>query len=353
MCENLDANVGRLLEALDRLEAADDTIVVFFSDNGPNGDRYNGGMKGVKGSTDEGGVRSPCLVRWPGHVKAGATIEGVAGAIDLLPTLASLAGVKLASRKPLDGVDLSAALVGDQPRLADRVLFQHWGGKVSARTNRFRLDADGRLFDMVADPRQRDDATARHPAEAKRLAEAVAAWRRDVLGELPATDERPFPVGHHVGATALPARDGAPHGGVERSGGAPNCSYFTHWTSTDDRMTWNVDVAAAGRYEARLAYACPADDVGAAVRLSLGERAWTGVVAPAHDPPLVGAEHDRVPRRGESYVKDFRELSLGVVELESGPGVLELRAEKIPGRQAAEVRSVTLVRAPEGGGEKE
>ena len=76
MCENIDWNVGRILKRLEELALADNTIVLYFCDNGPNGSRWNGGMRGRKGSTDEGGVRSPMLIRWPRKIKAGATREG-------------------------------------------------------------------------------------------------------------------------------------------------------------------------------------------------------------------------------------------------------------------------------------
>ncbi len=70
MVECIDDHIGRLLKRLDKLDLADNTIVVFFSDNGPNSDRWNGGMKGRKGSTDEGGVRSPLFIRWPARISA-------------------------------------------------------------------------------------------------------------------------------------------------------------------------------------------------------------------------------------------------------------------------------------------
>src|SRR5262249_29861383 len=78
MCANIDDNVGRLLEALREARLDPNTIVVYFSDNGPNGPRWNGGMKGHKGSTDEGGVRSPLLVRWPAKVRPGTVIAPIA-----------------------------------------------------------------------------------------------------------------------------------------------------------------------------------------------------------------------------------------------------------------------------------
>src|SRR5689334_23008267 len=95
MCENLDWNLGRVLARLDSLGLAEETVVVYFSDNGPADWRWNGGLRGKKGSTDEGGVRSPLLIRWPGRIAPGKAIDRVAGAIDLLPTLSELAAVPL------------------------------------------------------------------------------------------------------------------------------------------------------------------------------------------------------------------------------------------------------------------
>jgi arylsulfatase A-like enzyme len=344
MCENLDENVGRVLKALADRKLADDTIVLFFCDNGPNGWRWNGGMRGRKGSTDEGGVRSPLLVRWPGHVKPGTEVTQIAGAIDLLPTLTELAAIKRVGDKPLDGVSLAADLLGKAGPAEDRVIFAHWAGKVSARSQKYRLDDAGRLYDLTTDPGQERDVTRDHPDVARRLTDAVAGYRKDVLAGITRKDDRPFPVGYaEFPTTPLPARDGVPHGGVQRSARAPNCSYFTHWTSTDDSMTWNVEVATAGRYEAVIYHTCPATAVGAKVELTLNGGTWTGQTTTAHDPPPAGAAHDRVPRAGESFVKDFRPLSLGVAELKKGRGTLTLRATDIPGQGVMDVRAVVLI----------
>src|SRR5262249_59732176 len=155
-----------------------------------------------------------------------------------------------------------------------------------ARDQRFRLDAAGQLFDLTNDPRQQRNVAANHPEVTKRLSDAVARWKREVLAELPKSDARPFPVGYaEFPRTVLPARDGVPHGGVRRSASAPNCSFFTQWTKPDDRLTWEVEVNAAGRYEAIIHYTCPKADVGSVVELTLGQAKWGGTIAEAHDPP--------------------------------------------------------------------
>jgi hypothetical protein len=108
-------------------------------------------------------------------------------------------------------------------------------------------------------------------------------------------------------------------------------------------MTWEIDVAAAGEYEATTYYTCRAADAGAAIEISLLDARVQATVSEAHDPPRIGAEADRVSR-SESYVKDFRPLRLGVIPLAHARRRLVLRAIRIPGRQVADVRYVTLER---------
>ncbi|MGV3723594.1 MAG: arylsulfatase, partial [Actinomycetota bacterium] len=306
MCENLDWNVGRVLEKLKALKLAENTIVVYFSDNGPNGARWNGGMKGVKGSLDEGGVRSPLLVRWPARIRPGTRVTQVAGAIDLLPTLTDLAGVRGAGSKPLDGISLRSPLLGEPGGWPNRTLVTYWRDRVSLRTQRFRLDPTGKLYDPAADPGQVRDLTAAHPETAAQMRAEAERWRTELKTEL-GKDDRAFPVGH-ARTTLLPARDGEPHGGVKRSASAPNCSFFTNWTRTEDRITWDIEAPDTARYEAVVYYTCSAGDVGSTVELSFGDARVSGKVKDAHDPPLRGMENDRVKRQGESYVKDFKPL---------------------------------------------
>lgn len=349
MVENLDANLGRILATLDRLDVARDTIVVLCSDNGPNSTRWCGGLRGKKGSTDEGGVRSVCCIRYPARIQPGTIIDDVTGAIDLLPTLAGLTGVMLGNEKPLDGVNLAPLLAGGPGKhvtgdaIADRAIVASFGGKVSVRTTRHRLDAQGRLYDIEKDPGQTNDISTDRPDVANRLRGVAAAWRRDVLEAVPKPMEERFPVGYpSAPLTELPARDGLPYGGVARSGKAPNCSFFTHWTSPDDSITWTVDVLEPGRYTAELWYTCPPADAGAAVTLSGGGGKVSGTIAPGWDPPA-NVDDDRVPRgHGESYSKDFKPLDLGTIMLAKGPTTLVLRATTIPGAFVADIRRLVI-----------
>jgi arylsulfatase A-like enzyme len=342
MCENIDENVGRVLKKLDELKLSEKTIVVYFSDNGPNSWRWNGGMKGRKGSTDEGGVRSPLFVRWSGHIKPGTKVQQIAAAIDLLPSLTEMAEIPTAGKKQLDGVSLTPLLLGSDKAWPDRMIFSHWNGSVSVRTQQHRLDAAGKLYDLTRDPGQQREVSRDEAATTRRLTDAVNDWKRDVLSALK-REERPFPVGYpEFPLTRLPARDGMPHGNVKRSAKAPNCSFFTNWTTTDDRITWDVEVATTGRYDVVVYYTCAKENVGSQVEMRFKENRLEGKVTEAHDPPLYGAEHDRVPRDGESYMKDFKPLPLGELSLEKGRGQLSLRALNVPGKQVMDVRGVML-----------
>jgi len=363
MLENQDANVGRVLAKLDALRLADNTIVLYFSDNGPNTWRWNGGMKGRKGSTDEGGVRAPCFIRWPAKLAAGQTVNQITAAIDLLPTLTSLAGVSRVGDKPLDGRDLSPLLLKQATEWPDRMIFSTWAGRTSVRTQRYRLDDQGQLFDMLADPEQKAPITDQKRDIAARLKKAVATWRREVFcSSIPAeasptakgrrkkktaggnaVDPRPIPTGYReFPITMLPARDGEPLGHIRRSGSAPNCSYFVNWSSKEDGIVWLLDVHTTGRYEVVVDYTCPEADAGSLVELSLANNRVTGRVSPGWDPPLF-TNQDTLPRpAGESQMKEFRPLKLGEITLKKGQAPLTLRALEIPGKSVMDVRRVTL-----------
>ncbi len=341
MCENIDWNVGRVLKKLDELKLSEDTIVIYFSDNGPNSYRWNGGMKGKKGAIDEGGLRSPFFIRWPGKVKAGAKYSEVTSGIDLLPTLAAMAGFEPKTAKPVDGVSLQSLLLGRESRLPERLIYSIRRNQVSVRSDRFRLDAGGKLFDIVADRGQLKDVAGKHPEVAARLKGAAAAHNAEMQKLFAANKERPFTVGYSL-STTLPARDGIPHGTVQRSSKAPNNSFFENWTSPDDSITWDIEVGHAGKYDAVVHYTCAKGDVGATMKLAVdGGSSTEAEVTEAFDPPLYDKSKERV-EKSHYFVKDFKPLPLGEMELRKGRATLRLSAAMIDGQEAIDVHSIEL-----------
>ncbi|MDA7915943.1 N-acetylgalactosamine 6-sulfate sulfatase, partial [Verrucomicrobia bacterium] len=106
----------------------------------------------------------------------------------------------------------------------------------------------------------------------------------------------------------------------------------------EDRIYWNMETVATGDYRVEAYYTCPKKDLGSTIQLSFGGSKILAKITKANDPPLLGAEKDHFLRKGESYVKDFKPMDLGVIHLKKGKHALELKALEIPGGQVMEVR---------------
>lgn len=201
MVENIDDNLGKLLGRLKEWKLADNTIVVFFTDNGPQQPRFNSGLRGLKGTVYEGGIRTPCLICWPSRLSAGKRVDRLAAHIDLAPTLLELAGVATPSQVRFDGVSLKRLLEGSGTDWHDRTLFFQWHrGDVpelyrafAARTQQWKLAQPAgvqegkqqarsalQLFDLEADPFETTDLAEKQPEIVIRLKKEYEAWFKDV-----------------------------------------------------------------------------------------------------------------------------------------------------------------------------
>ena len=168
MVSNIDDNIGKLLGKLEELKIADNTLVIFMTDNGPEQVRYVGGMRGRKGSVYRGGTRVPFYLRFPKNSKKKGTIEAMAAHIDVLPTIAEICGVALPENRKIDGKSLMPLINGDTNDWNDRSLFSYWTRRYPERFQNIALqqgdfklvghtdyDAkieDFELFDIVKDP---------------------------------------------------------------------------------------------------------------------------------------------------------------------------------------------------------
>jgi hypothetical protein len=235
-------------------------------------------------------------------------------------------------------------LLEDNPKWTDRFIVNNWKTKTSIRSQQYRLGNKGQLFDMVNDPNQKKDISFDKPEILKSLSSARERWVSEVLTELPKRDIRSFIIGHpSLQYTQIPARDGTAHGNIKRSNRYPNCSYFTNWISTEDKITWEAEVAEDGDFEVEIYYTCPEEAVGSTFELSFGDEKIVSKITEPHNPPETGMENDRFERI-ESYVKEFKPLKIGTIHLKKGAGTLELKATEIPDAQVMDFRLLLLKR---------
>lgn len=217
MVESADDSMGRLMRALDESGQAENTIVVFFSDNG--GVRYQGNqarpitnnspLRAGKGHLFEGGIREPLMIRWPGVTRGGGVNETPVSSIDFFPTICEAAGV---NAETVDGRSLLPVLRGNKS--AERPLFWHYphysdqGGRPSGavRLGDWKLIEffeDGRLelFHLADDPGERRNLARREAGRAKKLHRILSDWRRSVDAAMPTPNPQYDPVRSGEGLT--------------------------------------------------------------------------------------------------------------------------------------------------------
>ncbi len=219
----IDWSVGEILAAIKRQGLDDNTLVVFTSDNGPwtvfgNHAGSSGGLREDKGTSFDGGVKVPCIARWPGRIPAGQVCREFAGTIDLLPTFARFAGAELPKDRVIDGRDMGSLLLGlPKTEPHSEAQFIYWGEHLDAvRSGPWKLHfkhpfrttakagTDGAmgaygtgnieqsLFNVETDPFERNELSAKHPDVVAKLA-ALGERMREDLG-----DTNPKRVGRGV-----------------------------------------------------------------------------------------------------------------------------------------------------------
>jgi arylsulfatase A-like enzyme len=197
MIENIDENFGRLLARLKVWGLNDNTLVIFLTDNGTatGAGIYNAGMRGSKNSPYQGGTRVPGIWRWPAAFKGGADCNTLTAHIDILPTLAEVAGVQLSDgvKQQVEGRSLVSLLNNPRAEWDDRTLVTHVGrwprGEAAAskyagcsiRDQRFTLVNNRELYDLQRDPSETKNVIAEHPEVAQKLRAAYDEWWHSAL----------------------------------------------------------------------------------------------------------------------------------------------------------------------------
>lgn len=196
MLKCLDDAVGRVLDALDASGQRDNTLVIFTNDNGPVLEEMSKPYRGTKNTTFEGGVRVPCLARWPGKIASGSSNHEMMFIADWFSTLITLAGGEHSQPLPVDSIDMTPMLFDNQPSRRREIIFEVTGSVrlPTIRSSDYKLMGD-MLFNIAKDPYEKQDIASSHPAIVARLAKRLATVgkQRPPLGDKPLIMESPLP----------------------------------------------------------------------------------------------------------------------------------------------------------------
>lgn len=251
MIANMDRNIGRLLDFLDKAGLSENTILLFMTDNGAQNlgtdDRYNAGLRDWKGSVYDGGIRVPLFVRWPRKIAGSRNVEGLAAHIDLAPTLLALCGATPSQHVAFDGISLLPLLTEGVPSETwpDRTLFFQWHRgdapeafkNAAVRSQRWKLVNGEELYDMAEDPGEAHNVADEHPGQVETMRKAYEDWFADV-----GASRGYAPVRIHVGndrenPVTLTRQD---------------WRTAADWTSNKTMGDWEVFVEQPGPYEVRI-----------------------------------------------------------------------------------------------------
>ena len=296
MVESMDDAVGTVMAALDEHGLAENTLVIFTSDNGglatteggKFGATYNGPLQAGKGFLYEGGTREPFIVRYPGVVKPGSTSDVPVSSIDVFPTVLAACGVS--SDVEVDGVSILPVLTGGT---VDRdALYWHYphysnqGGNPgsSVRSGDYKLIEffeDGRreLYNVRQNPGETKNLIEADPAKASELFDKLTAWRESVGAKMmtPNPNYVPNPQAEN-GTIVLRAKTARIHGIQLRYEPLPHKNTLGFWTRKDDSASWEFTVTKPGTFAVEVLQGCGKGSGGAEVDVAVGGKRSTFTV---------------------------------------------------------------------------
>ncbi|WP_420603568.1 arylsulfatase [Flagellimonas sp.] len=264
MVTNIDDNIGKLLKKVGDLGIAEDTIIIFMTDNGPQQLRYVGGMRGKKGSVYRGGVRVPFFLRYPAQFKGNKDIEATSAHIDVLPTLAQLCKVEVPSDRKIDGKNLLPLLEDKKVDWADRSLFFYWARrypelyhnialqkgahKLVGQTNYNASIADFGLFNIKKDPNEQQNIVRENQDLAVDLKKEMDAVYHELIASKNLVNPPPIVVGNDAeNPIILNRNDASGERGI--------------WNQEEVYGKWEVEIAP-GNYNIKFKFVKPVEASG-------------------------------------------------------------------------------------------
>ncbi len=330
MCENLDHNIGRLLEHITEQGLDENTLIVFMTDNGPNDPRYNGVLRGKKGEMHEGGFKVPCMFYWKGKIGA-AELPQTTSYIDIMPTIIEICGLDFATQddREVSGVSLKGILTGQQSQLEDRYLFTHrsntdldlypYNGVIY--NDQYKLinfgDSREELYDKLSDPSETNNLAESEPEILEKMRAQYDAWFSDVKPEYERSISRTAEIGILDTPVELPSHEALMSGRTR---------YFTNihgWAgdwfvdmAPKDMIYWDVVVDTEADYKVTLQYSSKGESHSISVNNS------TPVILTPYKATLIDSP-DRSPRV-EAYEQLWGEQPIGTIHLAKGANKIEL-----------------------------
>ncbi|MCR9252104.1 MAG: arylsulfatase [bacterium] len=340
MVENIDDNVGLILNQLKKSKKLENTIVIFLSDNGPNGDRYNGGLKGIKSHIDEGGVRVPAIIKYDKiGWNDGKRISNMSTHLDLLPTILDLTGIERSDIE-YDGISLKSVIENDYDD--DRKFYTHQvirkfdtiPGAVRTSKYLLALKPDSKeLFDLQADPGQTQNIYDKESKLADQLEDDYFTWFKEVTNK--GIEPPKIETGHaQVEQILFPAQEIYTRFNLDFYGkeGWSN-DYLIHFTDSSI-ASWQTNSVSVADYEILIKASGSSNSIGA--KLNGKEVLTKNIESPLSKIKLPSP--DKV-ERGEVYAYQWPEISLGTMTLEPGVNEIGITAK---GAENFELKSLIL-----------
>jgi len=354
MIESMDDSVGRVLQKLNDLGLATNTVVIFTSDNGglatlegpETPATSNAPLRKGKGYLHEGGLRVPLLVRWPGTVAAGRVVNTPVTSMDFFPTVIELAGLPPPGRS--DGMSLVPLLQGEGT-LARTALHWHYphysnqarspgapagGGPGAAmRAGQWKLIQhfeSGRheLYNLSEDIGEANNLADALPDKVVELGKQLHAWQNNVRAQWPTQNpdfKNPPVQAAADGTLRLHARDAFVHGRNLRYEPQPHKDTLGYWTLPEDWARWDFEVARAGRFRVEVLQGAGRGSGGAEVNFSVGDQTLKLTV------------------EDTGNFQNFVVRALGEIKLPAGRHTLTVKPQTKPGVAVMDLREVKLV----------
>ncbi len=348
MVENVDDNVGRVLAYLKENNLDDNTIVIFLSDNGPNGNRYNGNLRGTKGSVHEGGMKVPFFIRWKNRITADTAIQTPIAHIDLYPTLLELCKLKTVGGKPLDGRSLTPLILTGTDKISmDRNLYSHVNfmelpvtlNSGGFRNNQYRFvfeNDNPQLYDLLIDPGELKNISEQNPALTNQYLIDYKKWFENSTQKI--NYDRQIMLSEK--GVVLPAYEAKLSAGIKyKEGHGWAHDWIEKWNTTNDSLYWEIDCIKPGKYLVEMKYLCIVEDLGSKIICSIGTETKTFKILQAFYSDQISSP-DRVPRKEAYELKEWKNLTIGSFNIPSGKHIVKLKVLKVEHENVAELNGL-------------